>query len=172
MTPFNRQAAAQAIEIRQHLWPHTPKAEDPAGEVNTWATMLGHRTLEEVIAVMRVVRSREFAPTLGQIDEALDPQPTASSIFAEFERQHRALMSPIYTPASDVPWSHPAVRAAAEAGLWSRFGYRPDPGFDEYAQANEANWRKEFDRDCDATLSRYRAERLHELTGGQREVEA
>lgn len=169
---MNRQEAAGVLELRQHLWPHTPKAEDPAGEVNTWALLLAHRTVEQVVAVMRAVQAREFAPTLGQINEALDPQPTPASVYSEFFRMHRAGWSPLYHPPADVPWSHAAIRAAAEAGLWVAYGMSPDPAYDEYAPANAANWRKSFDRDVDVVLHRYRAERVAQLAGSQPQVEA
>jgi hypothetical protein len=169
----NRKEAAQVLELRQHLWPHTPKAEDPAGEVSTWATLLSHRTVEQVVQAMRALKAREFAPTLGQIDEMLDPQPTPATIYAEFALMYRSGYSPLYTPPADVPFTHPAIRAAADAGLWEQYGWSPDPTYDEYAGANLANWRKAFDRDADAALQKYRAQRLRELTGsGQPELES
>lgn len=164
---MNRKEAARVLEIRQHLWPHTPNAQDPAGEVDTWADFLSHRSAEQVMAVMRALQAREFAPTLGQINEALDPQPEASGVFLAFKAALELGFSPLYTPPAEIPWGHPAIAAAAEAGLWKEFGLSPDPTYDEYAQANAANWRKAFERDVQAVIGKYRSERIAELTGGK-----
>jgi len=107
-----RREAAQALELRQHLWPHTPKAENPAGEVETWATLLlSTYSLKAVIAAMRACRGREYAPTLGQIEEMLDDTPTFGDAFSAMKR------------GDD---SHPIVADLIRRGLRDEWRMGPD----------------------------------------------
>lgn len=126
------------LELRQHLWPNTPKADDPASEVDTWAQILARYPAEDVVTAMRSTR-KPFAPALGEIEQALDPWPSPDEVWGEFSR---LLARGYSTHTLAVPWSSKAVHDIARAGYWRRFGDAPDPTFDEFAAANLANFRK------------------------------
>lgn len=129
------------LELRQHLWPHTPKADDPAAEVDTWATLLAGYSPGAVVAAMRSLR-RPFPPTIGEIEQVLDPWPSPDDVWAEFEWQHARGYST--HRCDNVPWSNGHFLTLAAAGYWRRFGEAPDPHYDEFAGANRANFRKAF----------------------------
>lgn len=141
---MNRQEAARVLELRQHLWPHTAKADDPASEVDTWAQMLSEHSAGDVVKAMTWTSRRPgFAPSLLEVLQALDPQPSAEAVWAEFEQKLAAGYSTYRDPAG-IAWSHPFVASVARAGYWRRFGDAPDPRYDEFAPANAANFRKGF----------------------------
>ena len=121
---MNRREAAQVLELRQMLWPHTPEAADAAVEVDLWAMILGGHDLETVAGAMRARRKDPFPPTIGQLEETIDPQPTYATAWDEFEQMmHRYSTT---TPAEEIEWSHPVIAAFAAAGWWRRFGEAPD----------------------------------------------
>lgn len=141
---MNRQEAAQLLEMRQILWPHTQAASDPVAEVDMWATLLKAYPLEQVAQAMDRAASAPHAPTLGQLREAINPTPTYADALGEFRLMLGLGYSPTYTPASRVPWSHPLIAAAAEMGLWRDWGQSPDATSDPNVVQSEAAYRAHF----------------------------
>jgi hypothetical protein len=149
--------AARLIEARQIMWPNTPAAKDALVEIQIWAGLLAPYTVEQATAALLSMKARPFAPNVGEIADALDPSPSVAGLLAEFQRLHALGYSPLRPEAGGraVPWSHPAYADAADDGLWLSWATSPDPGFDEYAQANRANWIKhEFTPLASASLAR------------------
>jgi hypothetical protein len=157
---MDRRDAAKLLELRQHLWPHTAKADDPAAEVGTWALLLRDFQIESAAASMVMLSNRPFAPSPGELVAAINADPDPAAVLLEFREKMLSGFSPLYSSPEKVPWSHPYVAAAARAGLWREFGLSPDPTYDEYGQANAANWRKAAERDVAAAISRYRSEQF------------
>lgn len=121
---MNRQQAAALLELRQHLWPNTKSADNPASEVDTWVMVLGQYEAEQLADAMRAARKDRFAPNPGELEEMIDPQPTYATAWDEFEQMMRRHSTT--TPAEDLEWSHPVIAAFAAAGWWRRFGEAPD----------------------------------------------
>lgn len=141
---MNRREAAQVIEMRQVFWPNTPAAGDAAVEVDVWARVLERYDVAVIAAVLQAKRTESFAPTLGQIEEAITPTPTYADALAEFRRMCSAGYSSHTTDPATVPWSHPMIRAAAIAGLWREWGLSPDASSDPAAIQAEAAFRAHF----------------------------
>lgn len=158
---MTRPDMARVLEVRAVMWPHAVPAHDPAMELNVWMQFLGRYEAEDIVNVMRAMQAERHAPTVGQLADALEPTPDAPAVLAAFQAAMAAGHSPLYTPPSAITWSHPAIRAAADAGLWRRFGEAPDPIYDEFAQANYANWlRHEFTPQANVALAQHRRARL------------
>lgn len=158
---MTRADMARVLEVRAVMWPHAVPAHDPAMELNVWMQMLGGYAPEDVVTVMRSMQAAPHAPTVGQIADALDPEPDCAVVLAEFQSAMAAGKSPLYTDPATIEWAHPAVRAAAMAGLWRRFGEAPDPIYDEYSQANYANWlRHEFNPQARVAIANHARARL------------
>lgn len=166
---MNRQEAAHAIEVRQVLWPNTPAPGDAAVEVDVWAMILERFDVDVVVAVMRAKRHETFAPTPGQIEEAIDPTPTYADALAEFKAMSGRYSSHWHDPA-DVPWSHPLIRAAAVAGLWKEWGESPDATSDPDAIQAEAAFRAHFRESFKGVAARHIAhDVIPALTGRSQE---
>lgn len=167
MTP---EEAASLLALRQVLWPNTPAAADAESEAVTWALILDRFDVETVAAVMRLKRAEAFAPTVGQIEEAINPTPTYAGAMEEFKAQMRAGYSPLYSPPESVPWSHPLTRAFACAGWWYEFGMSPDASSDPEVIQAEAAFRAHFREGFKGVAARHIAEvELPALVAGTRQ---
>lgn len=145
---MNRADAARVLAVRQVLWPHTPAARGEAAkvEVEVWADLFAEVPSERVLGAMRTYRGEAFAPTPGQVEEALNPEPSPDAIFDEF--RHRHAQGWATSRADEVPWSSPFVRAIAEAGWFRQWGLSPDPTGDPSLHAAAAAFRAHFRGAC------------------------
>jgi hypothetical protein len=176
---MNRAEAAQVIEMRQVLWPNTPAPGDYAIEVGVWASVLERYDVALIAAVLQAKRTESFAPTLGQIEEAINPTPTYADALAEFKAMS-ARYSSHWTDPETVPWSHPMIRAAAVAGLWREWGLSPDASSDPDAIQAEAAFRAHFRERFKGVAARQIANvelpalmgRQHALAAGAAQIES
>lgn len=146
--------AAEVLEFRQIMWPNAVAHVDPLAEARVWAKMFAAYPGERVAAAVESF-SGEFAPTLPQIREALNPTPTYATALQEFEAKMRQGFSPTYTSPKKIEWSHPMIAAFAEEGWWERFGGSPDAVSDPTMAASEAAWRAHFREGFKGSRARY-----------------
>jgi hypothetical protein len=168
---MNRQEAAQVIEMRQLLWPHTPEAADPVVEVDLWATFFAGDDAEVVAGALRLraKNGERFAPSPGEVEALIRPTPTYADCLTEFIAMSRAGYSSHGDP-SIVPWSHPLIRAAAEDGLFREWGLSPDPKSDPDLIQSAAAFRAHFRESFKGVAARRLAQvELPALTGRTRE---
>jgi hypothetical protein len=168
---MNQREAAQVIEMRQLLWPHTPEAADPVVEVDLWATFFADDDAEVVAAALRArsKKGERFAPTLGEVEATIRPTPTYADCLTEFQALSRAGYSAWGDP-DEVPWTHPLIRAAAAAGLFREWGLSPDATSDPDLVQSAAAWRAHFRESFKGVAARHVAQvELPALSGRTRE---
>lgn len=177
---MNRQEAARLLEMRQLLWPNTQPPADAMAEVDLWATLLAAYPLEQLAQAMDRGAAAEFAPTLGQLREAINPTPTYADVLAEFRMMLGLGYSPTYVPPDQIPWSHPLIAAAAGMGLWMEWGQSPDATSDPSMVQAEAAFRAHFRESFKGVHARWVAggialasgSPVAEIEQGQRVIEA
>lgn len=148
------------LALRQVLWPSTPvpMSEDAAiMEVHVWADLFTDVPKTLVAAAMRSRRADAFAPTLGQVEEAISPTPTYAGALEEFRRMHARGYST--QRWSVVPWSHPMIAAFAEAHF-AEWGQSPDGASDPALVQSEAAFRAHMRESFTAVQRRYVAGEL------------
>lgn len=147
--------AAKLLAIRQVLWPHTALAEGDMAmvEVETWAMMLGDLDSATVLAAMRSKQADAFAPTIGQLVEAIHPTPTYADALDEFRQMLHAGYG--MNRWRDAPWSHPLIASFAERHF-VEWCMSPDGTFDGQA-ASEAAARAHFRESFKAVQQRWSA---------------
>lgn len=154
--------------MRQVLWPNTPEAPDPAVEIRAWAAVLGGFEVETVLNAMQV-EATDFAPTVLQLRERINPTPTYATVLDEFRRMKALGFSPLYTRAGEVPWSHPLIGACAAAGLWREWGQSPDATSDPSVVQAEAAFRAHFRESFKGVHARFAAGAIG-VGGGRKEL--
>lgn len=157
---MNRSEAAEVLALRQVLWPSTPGPKDDHAalmEIQVWADLLADVPKGVVAAAMRSKRAEAFAPTLGQVEEAINPTPTYAAALEEFRRMHaRGFSSQRWEV---VPWSHPLIAAFAEAHF-AEWGMSPDGTADPAMVQSEAAARAHLRESFSAVQRRYVAGEL------------